>query len=178
MKTVQSGDSCATMASKCGISGADFLNYNPAQAFYSKLTPGHKVCCSSGTLQKRDMLSSRGECRTQTVQSGNICATMATKCGIHGADILCYNPAQGFCSKLTPGQQVYCSSGSLQQKRDLLSSRGECRAQTIQSGDSCAALVTKCGISGADLLKYNPAKGFCSKITPGQHYCCSSGILQ
>ncbi|KAJ5131499.1 uncharacterized protein N7515_007538 [Penicillium bovifimosum] len=102
---------------------------------------------------------------------------MAAKCGIHSADILRYNPAQGFCSKLTPGQKICCSSGTLQQKRDLLSSRGECRTEKVRPGDICGEIATRCGISGADFTKYNSAKGFCSNLKPGQHVCCSSGTL-
>jgi hypothetical protein len=177
-ETAEVGDSCATLASKCGLSGADFLKHNPAAGFCSKLTPGQQVCCSSGTIQqKRDLMSTRGQCRTENVQSGDSCAAMATKCGISGPDLLKYNPAQGFCSKLVPGQQVCCSSGTIQQKRNLLSSRGECKTQQVQQDDSCAALATRCGISGADFDKYNSAKGFCSKLKPGQHVCCSSGTL-
>lgn len=120
-------------------------------------------------------MSTREQCRTENVQSGNSCAAMATKCGICGPDLLKYNIAQGFCSKLAPGQQVFCSSETIQEKRDLLFSRGECKTQQVQQDDSCAALATRCGISGADFDKYNPAKGLCSKLKPGQHVCCSSG---
>lgn len=41
----------------------------------------------------------------------------------------------------------------------------------------CAALATKCGISAADLTKYNSGTNFCSTLKPGQYVCCSSGTL-
>ncbi|KAK9855849.1 hypothetical protein MYU51_001467 [Penicillium brevicompactum] len=135
---------------------------------------GSSLPTESPMPQMGNTLSSRGACRTQTVQSGDSCATMATKCGIHAADILHYNPAQGFCSKLTPGQQVCCSSGSLQRKREVLSSRGECQSQTIQAGDNCPALATKCGISSAELLQYNPAKGECKTEKVLQDDSCAA----
>ncbi|CAG8207143.1 unnamed protein product [Penicillium salamii] len=116
----------------------------------------------SSTPRMGNPLSSRGECRTQTAQSGDSCATMATKCGIHSADILRYNPAQGFCSKLTPGQQVCCSSVTHQHKRNQLSPRDECKTEKVRKDDSCAAIATRC---------------FCSKLKAGQHVCCSSGKL-
>jgi hypothetical protein len=53
----------------------------------------------------------------------------------------------------------------------------ECRTEVVGDGDSCAALAERCGISGADFTKYNPDKGLCSSLTPGQHVCCSSGDL-
>ncbi|KAJ5203081.1 hypothetical protein N7449_005160 [Penicillium cf. viridicatum] len=93
---------------------------------------------------------------------------MATKCGVSGSDFLKDNPAKGFCSKLKPGQHVCCSSDTVQQKRNLLSFRGECETEKVQQDDSCAAIATRCAISGAD---------FCSKLKPGQHVCCSSGTL-
>ncbi|KAJ5415834.1 hypothetical protein N7465_004529 [Penicillium sp. CMV-2018d] len=131
----------------------------------------------SSAHQMRSLLSSRGQCRTEKVQVGDSCAAMATKCDVSGSDFLKYNPAKGFCSKLKPGQHVCCSSGTVQQNRNLLSSRGECKTEKVQQDDSCAAIATRCGISGADFTKYNSAKGLCSKLKPGQHVCCSSGTL-
>jgi GH18 family chitinase len=58
-----------------------------------------------------------------------------------------------------------------------LHGRAECRTVQVVSGDSCAALATRCGISGADFTKYNPGSTFCSTLRPGQHVCCSSGDL-
>ncbi|CAI7650985.1 unnamed protein product [Penicillium discolor] len=69
------------------------------------------------------------------------------------------------------------AKSSTQQERNLLFSRAECKTQKVQDGDSCAAIASRCGISGADFTKYNSAKGFCSKLKPGQHVCCSSGTL-
>ncbi|QRW26291.1 chitinase [Rhizoctonia solani] len=48
----ESGDGCGTLASKCGISAADFTKYN-SKLDCSKLAPGQWVCCSSGTLPSR-----------------------------------------------------------------------------------------------------------------------------
>lgn len=61
--------------------------------------------------------------------------------------------------------------------KSMLSARAECRTEKVQENDSCAALATRCGISGADFTKYNSDKGFCSKLQPGQHVCCSSGTM-
>lgn len=61
--------------------------------------------------------------------------------------------------------------------RVRLHARAECRTVQVVSGDSCAALATRCGISGADFTKYNPGDDFCAKLRPKQHVCCSSGDL-
>lgn len=58
-----------------------------------------------------------------------------------------------------------------------LSARADCRTVQVKSGDGCAALAQRCGISGASLMKYNPGSKFCSTLMPGQHVCCSSGSL-
>ena len=55
--------------------------------------------------------------------------------------------------------------------------RGDCSTVQVKSGDSCASLATECGISGADFTKYNSDPSLCSKLTPGQHVCCSPGSL-
>ncbi|CAJ2505830.1 Uu.00g132240.m01.CDS01 [Anthostomella pinea] len=49
-QTVISGDGCGSLASRCGISAADFTKYNPDPDLCSALTPGERVCCSPGTL--------------------------------------------------------------------------------------------------------------------------------
>jgi hypothetical protein len=45
--------------------------------------------------------------------------------------------------------------------------RAECRYIRVASGDSCAALASKCGISGADFTKYNPSSTLCSSLREG-----------
>ncbi|KAL4981202.1 hypothetical protein BDW66DRAFT_156278 [Aspergillus desertorum] len=41
---------CASLATRCGITGAEFEKYNTKGDLCSTLTPGQHVCCSSGTL--------------------------------------------------------------------------------------------------------------------------------
>ncbi|KAJ5519173.1 Peptidoglycan-binding Lysin subgroup [Penicillium expansum] len=80
-------------------------------------------------------------------------------------------------SGIQAGGSALPANLSTQHTKNLMSSTGECRTQKVQNGDSCAAIATRCGISGADFTKYNSEKGFCSKLKPGQHVCCSSGTL-
>jgi hypothetical protein len=58
-----------------------------------------------------------------------------------------------------------------------LQARADCKTQQVKSGDGCADLATRCGISSADLTKYNPQANFCSTLKPNQYYCCSAGTL-
>lgn len=52
-----------------------------------------------------------------------------------------------------------------------------CKTTQVQSGDSCGSLAKKCDISGNDFTKYNSDKDLCSNLAPGQHVCCSKGIM-
>ncbi|KAM5349053.1 hypothetical protein ACJ41O_008876 [Fusarium nematophilum] len=60
-------------------------------------------------------------------------------------------------------------------KRYLLGVRAVCKHIQVESGDSCAALSARCGIRGADFLKYNPAKNLCANLKGGDYVCCSVG---
>ncbi|KAK2755052.1 hypothetical protein FQN54_006580 [Arachnomyces sp. PD_36] len=61
--------------------------------------------------------------------------------------------------------------------RDLDSRAKECRDIKVKSGDSCGALASRCGITGAQFTKFNPGKNFCASLMPGQYVCCSAGEL-
>jgi len=50
---VAPGDSCASLASRCGISGNDFTKYNPQPNLCAKLMPKQFVCCTKGDLPDR-----------------------------------------------------------------------------------------------------------------------------
>ncbi|PVH83223.1 carbohydrate-binding module family 24 protein [Cadophora sp. DSE1049] len=56
-----------------------------------------------------------------------------------------------------------------------LHQRATCRYIQVASSDGCAALISKCGISSADLNKFNPKTNFCSTLMPGDYVCCSAG---
>jgi hypothetical protein len=64
------GDSCASLASKCGVSGANFERYNSYdKRLCSKLAVGKPVCCSPGKLPDlRPKPKPSGECATYTVK--------------------------------------------------------------------------------------------------------------
>lgn len=76
---VISGDSCATLAERCGIPGPDLTKYNGDPALCSKLAPGQYVCCSPGSLPD---LSPRkqadGTCAVHTVAKGETCNSIAS----------------------------------------------------------------------------------------------------
>ncbi|KAJ3471898.1 hypothetical protein MRS44_001997 [Fusarium solani] len=63
------------------------------------------------------------------------------------------------------------------QRHQHLHIRAECKAIQVNSGESCAKLASRCGISASDFTKYNPGSEFYAKLVPKQHMCCSKGDL-
>lgn len=81
--TVASGDSCAALASKCGVNAQQFTQYNSDTKLCSTLTPGQRVCCSSGTLP--DITPKPGKdglCASYVVKSGDTCSSIAAANGL------------------------------------------------------------------------------------------------
>jgi hypothetical protein len=91
-KTVQvvSGDSCTSLATRCGISGFSFDQYNPG--ICSSLKPGQHVCCSSGTLPDfRPKPNADGSCYSYQVKADDNCASLAAANGLTLEDIEEFN---------------------------------------------------------------------------------------
>ena len=80
---VVGGDSCGTLASKCGISASDFTKYNPDKTLCSTLQEGQRVCCSSGTLPDiKPKPQADGTCATYLVVEQDNCSKLAAKNGL------------------------------------------------------------------------------------------------
>lgn len=75
---VQAGDSCTSLAARCGINATDFYDYNPQANLCSTLVPGQYICCSSGSLPDlAPKPNANGTCAAYTVQTGDTCAQLA-----------------------------------------------------------------------------------------------------
>lgn len=110
---VVSGDSCASLATKCGISAPLFTQYNPN--ICSTLAVGQFVCCSAGSLPDlRPKPGSDGSCATYTVQPNDFCDAIAKSHFITTQDIEKFNANtwgwQG-CGNVGLGQIICLSSG-------------------------------------------------------------------
>lgn len=112
---VQSGDSCASLAARCGIPPANFTQYNPSPTLCSTLVPGEHVCCSSGPLPDyTPSPNSDGSCASRYVQPGDYCAYIAANYSITVTEIESYNTnTWGWlgCNDLQAGQNICISSG-------------------------------------------------------------------
>ncbi|KAF9873540.1 hypothetical protein CkaCkLH20_08999 [Colletotrichum karsti] len=80
-----------------------------------------------------------------------------------------------FTSPLLNGTANSTMTNSTLRARGFLQERADCRTVQVESGQGCAELATKCGISGSDFTKYNP--NICGSLKPKQYVCCSSGTL-
>ncbi|KAH8682019.1 hypothetical protein BX600DRAFT_407914 [Xylariales sp. PMI_506] len=112
---VVSGDSCGTLATECGITAAEFTEYNPSSTLCSSLTPGQYVCCSSGDLPDlAPSAYSNGTCYTYLVQSGDSCSNLAAAYDITTDEIEEWNAdTWGWygCADLLAGYTICLSDG-------------------------------------------------------------------
>jgi hypothetical protein len=112
---VVSGDSCASLATECGITATQLSEYNPSSTLCSTLAVGQPICCSAGSLPDlRPQPNADGTCYSYTVQQDDYCALLAEKNYITIDEIETYN-AQTWgwmgCSNLQLGSVICLSSG-------------------------------------------------------------------
>ncbi|KAK4233494.1 killer toxin subunits alpha/beta-like protein [Achaetomium macrosporum] len=132
---------------------------------------------SLGSLGSRSV-SKRATCRTVDVQSGNLCADLARKCGISVADLLKYNPQANFCTTLKVPQKVCCTAGELPIPKP--DAQGNCATYTVKSGDSCWGISDSLSglVSTADIEAYNKNTwgwGGCGNLQANTAICLSPG---
>ncbi|KAJ5986660.1 hypothetical protein N7451_011025 [Penicillium sp. IBT 35674x] len=112
---IKSGDTCATLAAKCGITTTEFSEYNTDSSLCSSLTAGKPVCCSSGTLDLPPEAGGDGLCYSYILQADDTCAIIADGYEITVDEIKAYNNATfgwNGCNKLDQGAFICLSSGS------------------------------------------------------------------
>jgi len=129
------------------------------------------LACLVHTRSRRaDHLYKRDDCKTISVESGDGCGSLATKCGISPQDFTRYNPDPSLCSTLAPGQRVCCSAGSLPDITPKPNSDGTCATYTVNTGDTCSAIA---GLNG---LTTNNLSNFNDKTTWGWAGCDNLGV--
>lgn len=91
-KAIKAGDDCASMASKCGLSGYDFERINKRSNLCSTMAEGQQVCCSYGKLpDRRPSPEADGTCATYKTQEGDGCSAIAALHDLTIADIEEFN---------------------------------------------------------------------------------------
>ncbi|KAJ5441854.1 hypothetical protein N7491_004260 [Penicillium cf. griseofulvum] len=113
---VEGKDTCTSLATRCGIGGTAFENFNKGTLnCRSPLQPGQPVCCSSGTLP--DVTpdpNPDGSCAFHEVQEGEYCQTIAATYGLTTDDLFDLNKktwAWDGCDNLLLGLRICVSEG-------------------------------------------------------------------
>ncbi|KAL4795918.1 hypothetical protein BDV19DRAFT_388634 [Aspergillus venezuelensis] len=89
---VVSGDSCTTLADECGITAAEFTEYNSDSDLGSTLVAGQHVCCTEGDLPDyAPSPDSDGNCYSYTVKTNDTCSYLAAAYDITVDDIEAWN---------------------------------------------------------------------------------------
>ncbi|RFU79626.1 glycoside hydrolase, superfamily [Trichoderma arundinaceum] len=111
---VAPGDSCGSLAQRCGITTAQFTQYNPTSNQCSTIQVDEHICCSAGTLLNfAPQPQPNGACATYTVRPNDDCATITATYSIAVADINNFNNntwAWNGCSLLYPHNIICLSS--------------------------------------------------------------------
>ncbi|KAK2797393.1 hypothetical protein FQN50_009194 [Emmonsiellopsis sp. PD_5] len=117
-KTIKviSGDSCGSLATKCGLSPQDFTKVNTDPNLCSSLAVGQPVCCSRGKLPDlRPKPNPDGSCATYTTIADDNCSVIAASHGLKTEDIEDFNKntwGWAGCDLLYPEFKLCVSSGT------------------------------------------------------------------
>jgi LysM repeat protein len=115
-RQVVSGDSCGSLASKCGISAADFMKVNTKTNLCSNLAEGQVVCCSNSKMPDlKPKPDSNGNCATYTTKKDDSCSKIASSRDLSVSDLEGYNKKTwgwNGCKRLFPDFKMCVSTGS------------------------------------------------------------------
>ncbi|KAL4877049.1 hypothetical protein BJY04DRAFT_231180 [Aspergillus karnatakaensis] len=113
---VKGGDSCAMLATRCGISATDFNKYNPDKDLCSSLKPGQHVCCSAGTMPDlAPKPNPDGSCATYTIKTDDNCVDLAAQFTLEKEDLEEFNKKTwgwNGCETLWIGSIICTSKGT------------------------------------------------------------------
>ncbi|KAF3392821.1 hypothetical protein F1880_008720 [Penicillium rolfsii] len=118
------------------------------------------------------------ECRTESVIYGDSCPALAERCGISGVDFTIYNPSEGLCSSLSPGQHVCCTSGDLPDFRPKPNDDGSCATTVVNENQSCDTVAVANSLTKDDIEEFNKNTwgwNGCKKVFAGSVICVSKG---
>jgi hypothetical protein len=176
---------CLTFNSTQEITSTASFTTPLLTASSSKLTnsSANNGTSTNGTVRRvirssDNRLNRRGDCITIQVAGGDICSSLATRCGITPAEFTEYNPSTTLCSSLVPLQHVCCSPGTLPNFTPKPSSDGSCAPYTIITDDTCRGLSAAYNITQDNIESWNKntwAWNGCGILYVGNIICLSSG---
>ncbi|KAH6687769.1 hypothetical protein F5X68DRAFT_239170 [Plectosphaerella plurivora] len=136
---------------------------------------------SSTALSARsNSLSPRALCRDIQVKSGDGCGSLATRCGISGANFEKFNSKiPNLCSTLKDKQFVCCSTGDLPDHTPQPQANGICYTYDVTDGDTgCWDIADRHFITVEDIEAYNKKTwgwGTCGNLNKYTTICLSKG---
>ncbi|KAH6603443.1 glycoside hydrolase family 18 [Trichoderma cornu-damae] len=195
--TVVSGDSCGSLAKKCGISGEDLAKYNPSKSLCSTLRPGQIVCCSKGSLPDiTPKPDPDGSCATYTIKSGDYCSQIAASNGLETSQLEEFNDKTTWgwsgCQNLAVGTKICLSRGTSPLPAPLTNAvcgplvpgtNKPSAGQKIEDLNpcplnSCCNIWGQCGITWDFCTPAVGPKGNPGTAPPGENGCISNcGVL-
>lgn len=198
--TVVPQDSCGVLASRCGISGADFMKYNPAPSLCATLQPGQRVCCTAGTLPDlTPKKNSDGSCATYTIAANDWCSKIAGANGLTVSQIEMFNKQTTWgwtgCSNIMVGLKICLSDGTPPMPAPManavcgpikpgslpvLPGKGSLRLMNQCPLNACCDIWGQCGIDETFCTDIEGPTGNPGTAPPGMNGCisnCGTGII-
>ncbi|KAI8262413.1 hypothetical protein K4K56_005864 [Colletotrichum sp. SAR 10_98] len=116
---VLGGDTCTSLASRCGIRGSQFTTYNPKIdcANPNALQPNQYVCCSAGDPGGwKPAPGDDGTCATHLIASGDTCSSLSLQYGLTEEEIEGFNKGKTWawtqCKDMLIDYNMCLSSGN------------------------------------------------------------------
>jgi GH18 family chitinase len=114
--SVEPVDSCASLATRCRISPANFTKYNPGASFCANLKPKQHVCCSSGSLPDfSPSPNADGTCYAYQAKANDNCDDLAAQFSLTREKIENFNKntwGWNGCKLLFVGTNMCLSKGN------------------------------------------------------------------
>ncbi|KZV98835.1 hypothetical protein EXIGLDRAFT_273250 [Exidia glandulosa HHB12029] len=182
--TIQSGDTCAVMQTKYGVTFDQIRQWNTEiDAKCSNIQPGIGYCVAGPAVGLGSLLPSAGCTDYYTVQPGDTCTVIEARKGITLAQFLAWNPEiNSQCSNIQGGVQ-YCVAGPATTTTPappaaptgsgtISPAQGCKKYYTVVSGDNCSVIEAKFGITLTAFIKWNPEiNAACTNLQLGVQYC-------
>lgn len=174
---VQPGDGCWALYTRCGITEAQFKEYNGAN-ICSNLQVNQMVCCSPGNPPvPGPPQNADGTCANTQVRAGEGCWDVFMRCGITESLFKEYN-GQNICNSLQANQHVCCSAGSLPDFSPQPNPDGTCVSYTVKADDTCYDIAIKNSMTVQQIEDRNHNTwgwAGCAGLKPDSNICLSTG---
>ncbi|GES64787.1 class V chitinase Chi100 [Aspergillus terreus] len=188
---VEGGDTCTSLAAECGITLAQFTEYNP-DADCNSLQRGQHLCCSAGTLPDfRPQPDENGYCFAYLVKTGDDCSQLAATNGITKEQIEEFNKdtwGWNGCDKMFADYNICLSPGYPPmpapipnavcgpQVNDIAKAPPGTDLRTLNQCplNACCNIWGQCGTTGEFCTESESATGAPGTAAPGENGCISN----